>query len=102
MLYARMIWYLERQRYLQGNIPESAVSWARLERGFGVLLRRYPNSLSLKSEWARLCRLSSSANAEQRRSPARQLFTEIGDQIDDRIWSNAKEFIQFRDWAMAE
>jgi len=102
VLYARLIWYLDSKRLPGIVFREPAISWQKLERGFEALLKQQPNNLTLKSEWARLTRLISPTGSNAYRPRAKELFTEIGLKVDDRIWSGITEFQQFRKWAVAE
>jgi hypothetical protein len=98
LFYARMIWLLDRRR-LDENLFKAhpQLSWQRTVRGFDELIRRYPDSLSLKSEFARLC----FATGDKER--ARPLFQQIGSSMDVRIWCDRIDtFLLSRKWALEQ
>jgi hypothetical protein len=102
VLYARMLWFIDRQRLGATRLQEPAVSWEKLDRGFEILTRRYPASLTVQSEWARLARLSSRSDSSPQRTRAADIFSKIGPRIDTSVWTKEAEFIQARKWALRE
>lgn len=99
LLYARLIWYVLRQRNLTESYTEPSISWTLLDRSFAALLKRYPNNLTVMSAWAQLCRLSDAAGAPQKQR-ARELFQRIGERFDGSIWRDEREFQSSRRWAL--
>jgi hypothetical protein len=96
IFYARNVWLLDLGR-LDSNIFEAhrLLSWGRTRSGFDALLQKYPDSLSVKSEYARLC---AQIGDKER---AKQLFQEIGNQMDVRVWfDNTEDFQSFRKWSL--
>jgi hypothetical protein len=98
VFYARMIWLLDLRR-LDKNLFDAhpRLSWPRTITGFDELLRRYPDSLSVKSEYVRLCFKT------QDKKRAKPLFQQIGLNMDMRVWLDAVEsFKVYRKWALEE
>jgi hypothetical protein len=94
VLYARIMWELDSIRMDRYLVKSSMISWPRIKHGFEVLINRYPDSLSAKSQYGRLCRLAGD------REQMRKLFDQIGARMDMRIWQDDKErFIEYRKWA---
>ncbi len=96
IFYARMVWSLDSRR-LDKNLFDAhpALSWARTASGFDQLLKRYPDSLSVKSEYARLC---FKAHDKKRASP---LYQQIGLNMDVRVWfDDVASFRVYRKWAL--
>ncbi len=91
LLYARVAWQVDCTH--MGNIfSDSSFSWDRVEKGFSVMRKRYPNSLSVKSEEAQL------AGRAGKKEQARKLFKELGAQVDLSVWETQKEFERFAIW----
>jgi hypothetical protein len=96
ILYARCVWNLDLLR-LDPNLFEAhpPLSWPRIAKGFDLLLSRYPTSLSVKSEYARL------AAQKGDRATAKNLFSQIALNMDRRVWlGDKKDFLSFRSWAL--
>jgi len=95
MLYAQVVW--EVQYYGGGldNIFEEnpALSWDRLDRGFGVILKYYPTSLAAKSERAHLAALAGDQDK------AREYLAQTKGQVDLTIWDAKTNFDRFYNWA---
>ena len=95
MLYARIIWYLNGKGLFHNIFSDSEVKWSRVKRSFDALLTKYPESLSLMSEYAQLA-----CNAADWRK-ARELFGRIGGRVDRSVWSDKENFQRFRADAFA-
>ena len=96
VFYARLVWLLDWHQ-LDANLFEAhpQLVWRRTVAGFNELLRRYPDSLSAKSEFARLC------FAARDKERARLLFQQIGSNMDMRIWGDHIDtFVLYRRWAL--
>ena len=90
--YARIVWYV--QRYTSENVFEKTqASWERTKRGFGELVKAYPESLELRSAFAYLAWQA----ADQ--PTASQQFIELGPRIDPGVWEDRDEFMEARKWA---
>jgi hypothetical protein len=98
VFYARCVWLLNLRR-LDPNLFDAhpQLSWPRTAKGFETLLKRYPDSLSVLSEFARL---SVRAHDKARAKP---LFMQVGPKMDSRVWfDEADTFEKARQWALAE
>jgi hypothetical protein len=65
-VYARIVWFLTE--YYENVFYETAASWERTSRGYQQLLRTYPHSLELQSQYAML------ATRAENRGQARLMF----------------------------
>jgi len=95
ILYARIIWYLNAKGLFKNIFKDSTVKWERVRGSFEVLQKRYPDSLQVISEFARL-----SCNAGDWKK-ARELFTTIGFRVDSSVWTNKEHFVRYRSDAYA-
>ncbi len=96
IFYARNVWLFEiRIQEPNTFTAHPTLSWGRVRSGFEALLKKYPDSLSVKSEYARLCA------EEGDKVRARQLFQQIGSQMDVSVWlDGAEDFAHFRQWSL--
>jgi hypothetical protein len=93
--YARIVRSV--QNYIGDNVfEESRVSWDRTRRGYEELVKAYPASLELRSEYAYLAWKA----ADQ--PTAKQQFIELGARIDPGVWEDRYEFLEARKWAFTE
>lgn len=104
ILYARMIWQIQRQRALYKNnslYTDSDASWSRTESGFELLSKKYRDSVQVLNGY---CRAAVTA----RDVPvARRLFQQIGERCVMSEWgkrppSSMKHFINCRKWAYGD
>lgn len=93
MLYARVVWCLNRETYFDNIFHENDLSWQRVKKGFEVLEKRYPNSLAVKNEGAYLAVLAQDALT------ARKFFDDTKGQMDETIWRSQDEFRHFAIYA---
>jgi hypothetical protein len=91
-MYARIVWYLAE--YYDNVFDETAASWERTARGYEHLVRTYPHSLELQSQFALL------AAQARDRGRARVMFDRMGSRVDGEIWRTRERFIAIREWAM--
>jgi hypothetical protein len=93
LVYAQVVWnihhYGEGIDVFEGN----DVSWDRVDRGFEVILKRFPNSLAAKNERAHLAALAGDPDK------ARSYFAETKGQVDLSAWHEKSEFIHSANWA---
>jgi DNA-binding ferritin-like protein len=89
----QIVWSKD-EYYRESVFKESDASWERTSRGYQELLRRYPHSLELQSQYAFLA-----AEAEDR-DTARQMFERIGPRVDPEVWTTRDYFVSVRNWAM--
>jgi len=89
-VYARLVWYLTE--FHRNIFKETDASWERTSRGYRHLLRRYPHSLELQSQYGLLAVYAESP------AQARLMFERIGSRVDPEIWSR-DYFVSAREWA---
>jgi len=95
ILYARIVWDMHVDGVFKNIFRESKLSWPRTKRGFLLLEKRYPESLSVTSEF---CQLAGTAADWP---TAKALFVKLGGKIDLTIWDEEKRYVECRKWAFA-
>jgi hypothetical protein len=93
VLYAQVVWRVNRNTKFDNIFRENNLSWPRVKKGFEVLEKRYPNSLAVKNEAAYLAFYAQDAPT------ARKYFDEAEGQMDKSIWQSQDEFLQFATYA---
>jgi hypothetical protein len=68
------------------------ISWERLDKGMGALLKKFPQSLALKNDRAFLAGLAGD------KEKARAYFSEIKDQCDLCVWHEKQKIEKFVTW----
>jgi tetratricopeptide (TPR) repeat protein len=63
MFYAQVIWNMNQPSYFQNPFMEDNVSWTRVDKGFEVIEKYFPDSLAAKIERAQLAILANDAQA---------------------------------------
>jgi tetratricopeptide (TPR) repeat protein len=63
MLYAQVIWNMNETYYSENLFMENNVSWTRVDKGFEVIEKKFPDSLAVKIERAQLAILFNDAQA---------------------------------------
>ncbi|MBZ0186580.1 MAG: hypothetical protein K8F91_10060, partial [Candidatus Obscuribacterales bacterium] len=104
MLYARIIWYVNRKRVLYKKntiFSKSNVSWVRTARGFDLLAAKYNDAPDVLNAYARLAVAASDVEK------AKKLFAKIGAEVTMEPWatteSNARNyFLKCRMWAFGK
>jgi hypothetical protein len=91
VVYARIVWSLEE--YYDNMFKETRASWDRTSRGYQELLRIYPHSLELQSQYAKL------ATQAESRDEVRLMFDRMGPRVDPAVWRTRDYFVAVRDWA---
>ena len=81
------------QSYYTNIFRESKVSWPLTRDGFELMRQRYPNSVEILSDYCWLACLAED------RALARKLFDELGGRMVAAIWSDQKNFQNYRQWA---
>jgi tetratricopeptide (TPR) repeat protein len=92
MLYARVVCYVHNYAGGIDVFEENRISWERVERGLEGLLKRFPNSISLKNERAFLAALAGD------KEKARAYFAEIKDECDLSVWHEKQKIEKFATW----
>jgi Domain of unknown function (DUF4034) len=95
MLYAQVVWGVHHYD-VSGNFFQEnpGISWDRVDRGFNVIEKRFPDSLAAKNERAYLAAL------EGDKQKARDYFIQTQGKVDLSIWREA-EFTDRANWAFA-
>jgi hypothetical protein len=93
VLYAQVVWCLNRGTAFNNIFQENNLSWPRVKKGFEILEKRYPNSLAVKNEAAYLAFYAQDAPT------ARKYFDETKGQMDKSIWQSQDEFLRFATYA---
>lgn len=100
VLYARIIWYMDRKRFQELTYFEPVVSAKRVESGFQELARMYPDNLSVANEMARLYAFIDSPKTEpQRRVKAKKLYDKIGKNADKKAFRDDYDLSVHTNWA---
>jgi predicted Zn-dependent protease len=77
-----------------GNVfRDTAMRWPRAKKGVETLLKKYPDSLYLKSVATRLAVLGND------RDMAKKLYEELGERFVEDAWLRKQQFVHFRTWA---
>jgi hypothetical protein len=88
LLYARVIWYLER---IVGNVfnEEEGLSWERADRGFQMIESQFPDSLFVQNGRA----YNAVMGCERTLAP-RRLVDSLHGKIDATAWTSKENFIR--------
>ena len=93
MLYARVVWDMHQFVYSTNIFKEYKLSWDRVNEGLNLIEERFPNSLAVKNEGARLAVLARDQPS------AKKYFDETKGQVDMDCWQSQDDFIRFADMA---
>ena len=95
MIYAQTVWTMHH--YGEGiNVFEGqGISWDRVDRGFGGILKQFPDSIAAKNERANLAALAGDA------AKAREYFQDMNGQVDLCQWSDTNEVTKAINWAFS-
>jgi hypothetical protein len=93
LLYARVVWRMHETRVFTNIFSETKFSWPRVDKGFDVMEKQFPNSLAAKSEHAYLAVLARDAPA------ARKQFDQIEGKLDLSVWNSQLKYVNFALWA---
>jgi hypothetical protein len=96
MVYAQVVWGIHHYGNSIDVFDGNKISWERVDRGFAVILKQFPNSLAAKNERAHLAALASD------KAKAQQYFLDTKGQIDLSMWRQKNEFIDAANWAFAQ
>jgi hypothetical protein len=98
VLYAQIVWAMHASRIYGNPIAETALEWARVQRGFEALCRQFPNSLSARSEF---CSISGFAPSGARKL-MRSMYPLLGNRVDLSIWQTMERYEKDRQWAFSD
>jgi hypothetical protein len=96
MLYAQTVWRIHACVGMKNIFEENQLSWARVDRGFAVIEKKYPDSLFARNERAHLAVLAHD------KTNARKYFDETGGKIDLTSWYSSNNYIRMAMWAYAQ
>ena len=100
VLYARIIWYMDRKRFQELTYFEPVVSAKRVESGFQELARMYPDNMSVANEMARLYAFIGTPKSEpQRRAKAKKQYDKIGKNFDKNAFRDDYDLSVHTNWA---
>jgi hypothetical protein len=89
LLYARVVWWMHRTHSFSNIFTECQISWPRVNRGFDVMEKQFPDSLAAKSEHAYLAIQARDVTV------ARKEFDKIEYKIDLSVWPSREKFDAF-------
>lgn len=92
LLYARVVWCMHQSHSYPNIIKDSNLSWPRVNKGFEVIEKQFPNSLAAKSEHAYLAVLARDGTV------ARKEFDQLQGRMDLSVWPNPARFLAFAYW----
>jgi hypothetical protein len=90
-LYARIM--IEMDGYHDQIFKETRATWAQTKPALAALIARYPDSSEILSHAAML------ACCGDDRAYARELFTKLGERIDQRVWRSVAKYEQYHHYA---
>ena len=87
MVYAQVIWNMNQPSYFENPFMEDNVSWTRVDKGFEVIGKIFPDSLAAKIERAQLAVLFNEAQAAFHQAT---LYYNSGNEKQDKgDWTDA-------------
>ena len=95
LLYARVAWSMQCDRIFTNIFTESKLSWPRVNKGFEVMEKQFPDSLAAKSEHANLAVFAGDAQT------ARKYFDQLGGKVDLSVWHSPEDFLRRAVWTYA-
>lgn len=93
MLYAQVVWGIHYRASSDNVFKENHFSWPRVDRGFAVIEKRFPDSLAAKSERAYLAAYAGDA------PKTREYLNETQGKADLTVWYYKNEYIRVANWA---
>jgi len=95
VLYARIVWFVH-EVYDQDNLSNAKLDTTRLKRGFETLVKRFPDDLELKSEFASMAIIEDDVGA------AHEMFKQMGNRVFISYWRTKRSFFEWRERAVDE
>ena len=96
MLYAQVVWGIHSRASSDNIFKENHFSWPRVDRGFAVIEKRFPDSLAAKGERAYLAAYAGDTEK------TREYLKETQGQADLAIWYYKNEYIRVANWAFGQ
>jgi hypothetical protein len=93
LVYAQVVWSTHHYGEYIDVFEKNTISWERVDRGFAVILKRFPDSLAAKNERAHLAGLAGD------KEKARKYFAQTEGKVDLTEWHAKGEFIDGANWA---
>jgi hypothetical protein len=93
ILYARIGWFVHDLGFYRDIFRETQINGNRVKRGYELMLKRYPDSLTVAAQFARLAVI----NGDPFRT--RAILERLGGRVDLEIWSSREYFQKVRAWA---
>jgi hypothetical protein len=88
LLYARVVWCIHQTHAYDNMFRQCALSWSRVNQGFEIMEKQFPDSIAAKSEHAYLATLAED------NAVARKYFDELGGKVDLSVWLTKDAFIE--------
>jgi hypothetical protein len=96
LVYARVVWSTHHYGEFIDVFEKNTISWDRVDRGFEVILKQFPDSLAAKNERAHLAGLAGD------REKARKYFIQTEGKVDLSAWHAKGEYTEAANWAFAQ
>ena len=93
MLYARVVWGIHNEASSENIFKENGFSWERVDHGFKIIEKRFPDSLAAIGEHAYL------ASYAGNRETAREYLKKTEGKADLAVWYYKEEYIRVANWA---
>jgi hypothetical protein len=94
-VYAQVVWCINRYVSSRDPFHDYHISWARVDRGFAVIEKEYPDSLTAKNERAYMAVLAGEKQA------AVKYLGQMGGKVDFQSWHTRDYFANSYNWAHA-
>ena len=96
MVYAQVVWGIHHYGSSIDVFEGNKISWDRVDRGFEVILKQFPDSLAAKNERAHLAALAGD------KAKAREYFIKTQGRVDLSMWSEKSEYVACANWAFEQ
>lgn len=91
VLYARVVWSM--QEFSTNIFKEYEIPWNRVNAGYQIIEKRFPDSLAIENEAAHFACLAGDGQS------ARKYFDQTQGQMVSSCWDSEDEFVGFAKWA---
>jgi hypothetical protein len=89
MLYARVVWSAHQTGTSTDIFEDYKLSWPRVDKGFEIIEKRFPNSLIAQNEAAHLAGLAHDGNA------TRKYLERTRGKVDVSVWDSLQQFVDY-------
>ncbi len=90
-VYARIV--INNSKHFESVFRDGGADWKKTRAGLEILKKKYPESLVILNQTARLATMANDRNL------AEASFAEIGDKVLPSVWPKKERFVHFRNWA---